>query len=98
MVSRSSILAWEAPWTEEPSGLCQRRVVDGVADGVPDGIGVQVGPRLEQLTFGIALETAHQQAFLAELLGVEEVDLASLETRPVEGVVHHHQVRALKAV
>ena len=75
----------------------QFRVFDGVANCVPDCVRTTIGAGFRKQQAGLyiqcfLIEPTHQQAVLAELLRIEEVNFLGLELRTVEGVFHHHQV------
>ena len=68
-------------------------VFNRVLNRVPKCVSLRIRATLRhQIIF--ALKAAYQQAFLAQLLGVEKVDFSGIELAPHEGVFHHHQIRS----
>ncbi len=81
----------------------QSGVIDGVLDRVPDGVGTQVGAGFRQQCARLGLQflrvvAAYQQAVLAQLLRVEEVDLAGVELRLIKCVLDDDEVRVLQPI
>ncbi|SAC92529.1 Uncharacterised protein [Enterobacter cloacae] len=74
----------------------QIRVFDGVLDGIPQRISLCIRGCFEKPAF--IIEPAHQQAFFAKLLRVEEIDFSSLKLTSTEGVFHYHHIVVVDTV